>query len=422
MLYFIYTLLLTLAIPFALGRLYVLGKKNPLYRKRWKERLGFIPFKLDACLWFHCVSLGESIAATPLIKKLIEAYGPGKIFITNTTPTGSEYILKTFKTDVHHCYFPYDHPLIVKRLLRQINPHILILMETELWPCLIQQVCQRKIPIILTNARLSAKSQKKYAWFGQMTQTMLNQLTLIAAQTEADAKRFCELGISPEKVLVTGNVKYDAKIQPDTLARAEELRKISWPNRPVWIAGSTHEGEEAIILAAHKKILEVEPDTLLILVPRHVDRCTSVVDLIKSLNLNVALRSQNHPIHSGTQVYLGDTFGEMMLLYAASDIAFVGGSLIERGGHNLLEPAALKKACLSGPHTFNFVQVTELLSQAEALSIVHHKDDLAQTVLTLINDPDKRNRMGNRGFQVVEANKGALNKQFEVIQKYTHNI
>jgi 3-deoxy-D-manno-octulosonic-acid transferase len=417
MMYFLYTLLITLSIPLALGRLYVLGKKNPLYRKRWKERLGFIPFQLDHCIWFHCVSLGETIAATPLIKKLIETYGPGKILITNTTPTGSEYVLKTFKTDIYHCYFPYDHPLVIRLFIRKLNPSILILMETELWPCLTHALFQRNIPMVLTNARLSEKSQKKYAMFSQGTKSMLNQLSIIAAQTEADAKRFCELGVDPQKVKVTGNLKYDAKIHPETLQKAETLRKNSWPERPVWIAGSTHEGEEEIIIAAHKKVLEAHPDALLILVPRHVDRCASVAQLIQNNGLTVEQRSKETTIHSGVQVYLGDTFGEMMLLYAASDIAFVGGSLIERGGHNLLEPAALKKPCLSGPHTFNFVQVTELLAHAGALLLVHQKEDLAQTVLTLMNDPAKRERMGARGLQVVEANRGALNKQFELIQE-----
>jgi len=413
----IYTLLVTLALPFALLRLYLRGNKAPAYRLRWRERFGTPPFTMHGCIWLHVVSLGESIAATPLIHQLIAEYGTENILLTSITPTGSQYVTDKFPK-VHHCYLPYDHPVILGRFFKKITPRVLLLMETELWPALLQQCEKRNIPSLLLNARMSERSKSRYKYFARTSQKMMSQLTHVAAQTQKDADRLLEMGLSPTQYSVTGNIKYDLHIA-ESVYQQGQLLKEGFTGRPVWIAASTHEGEETQILKAHQKIVQTLPDALLIIVPRHPERFNTVYQLTQDMHFSCVRRSDEARCTPKTQVYLGDTMGELMLMFYAADIAFIGGSLIARGGHNLLEPAALAKPCLTGPHTFNFVEVNAFMLEAEAAELVHNETELAHTVIKLMQDPILQKNMGQAGLAVVNHNKGALERMVETVKQYT---
>ncbi len=410
----LYNIISWLILPFAFMRLYYRGRKAPAYRLRWKERLGYAPFELKKCIWIHAVSLGETIAATPLIKQLQQRYPNQPILVTNMTPTGSAQTQKTFSNTVHNCYLPYDVPSCLKRFLRRVNPAMLIIMETELWPNLMHYTSQRNIPIILANARLSARSAKGYGKFRKTTASLLNQFSHIAAQYQADGDRYLALGLNPEKLVITGSIKFDITPAADLESKAQTL-KNTWGNRPVWIAGSTHESEEEIMLAAHRTILKQYPTALLILVPRHPERFATVNTLCNKQGFNTATRSSGELCTPETTLFLGDTLGDLMLLYATADVAFVGGSFIMLGGHNVLEPAALGKPGLTGPNFFNFMDITQKLISAEAVWQVNSADELAQRVSQLFGDADLRQRMGQNGLNLVAQNRGALAKLCQVI-------
>jgi 3-deoxy-D-manno-octulosonic-acid transferase len=412
----LYNMISWLILPFAFIRLYLRGRKAPAYRLRWKERLGYAPFELSHCIWVHAVSLGETIAATALIKQLQQRYPTQPILVTNMTPTGSAQAQKMFGNTVHNCYLPYDVPSCLKRFLKRVNPAMLIIMETELWPNLMHYTAQRKIPIILANARLSARSAKGYGRFKKTTTRLLNHFTMIAAQHQDDGDRYLALGLAPEKLVVTGSIKFDITPAADREQKAQAL-KNSWGNRPVWIAGSTHETEEEKVLLAHRTVLQQYPNALLILVPRHPERFPTAKALCEQQGFTIITRSSGKPCTPETQVYLGDTMGELMVLYALSDVAFVGGSFITLGGHNLLEPAALAKPGLTGPNFFNFMDITKKLIAADAVFQVNSSDELAQRILQLFKDGDLRQRMGKNGLDLVMKNRGALAKLCGVIEK-----
>ena len=351
----LYTLLLHLALPLIALRLALRARKAPAYARRIKERFSFaLPPLKPGGIWVHAVSVGESIAAAPMIRALQARYPELPITVTCMTPTGSERIQALFGDSVQHCYLPYDLPWAAARFLDRVRPRLAVVMETELWPNHIHQCARRGIPVALANARLSERSARGYARFGKLTAPMLAELSLIAVQTQAEAQRFLDLGARPDCVEVTGSIKFDLKIDAELLQRAAELRR-QWQaeQRPVWIAASTHAGEDEIVLAAHRQLLETRPNALLILVPRHPERFNSVHELCLSDGLTTRRRATGEAVQAGDQVLLGDTMGELLFLYALADIAFVGGSLVANGGHNLLEPAALGKPVLSGPHLFN---------------------------------------------------------------------
>src|SRR3990167_5407584 len=337
-------------IPLVLTRLWWRGRRLPTYRKRWAERFGFFTVPpLHHPIWVHAVSFGEAAAAEGLICNLKQRYPHRDIVVTALTPTGSERIRKNFGDSVFHVYLPYDNPTSVKRFLRQINPTLLIIMETELWPNLLYYCAQRHLSVLLANARLSQKSMEGYQKICWLTRPMLKALTMVAAQSETDAKHFRALGLSEQKLMVTGSVKFDIDLPSDVIHQGRALR-YSWDgNRPVWIAASTHHQEEAKVLQIFAKVREIVPDLLLILVPRHPDRFRTVYDYCCKQGYTVIKRSEGHPCRSDTDILLGDTMGELVLLYAAADVAFVGGSLVPTGGHNVLEPAAIGLPIITGP-------------------------------------------------------------------------
>jgi 3-deoxy-D-manno-octulosonic-acid transferase len=348
------------------------------------------------------------------VRELLARYPDLPITITCMTPTGSERIQAMFggaeyAGRVQHCYLPYDLPWAAARFLDQVQPLLAVIMETELWPNHIHQCARRGIPVALANARLSERSARGYARFAKLTAPMLAELSLVAVQTAAEAERFRSLGARPECVEVTGSIKFDLRIDPELLDRAAALRG-QWQaeSRPVWIAASTHAGEDEIVLAAHRQLLKLNPDALLILVPRHPERFGSVFELCQRQGFSTQRRSSGAPLAAGDQVLLGDTMGELLFLYALADLAFVGGSLVANGGHNLLEPAALGKPVLSGPHLFNFLEIAAQLREAGALREVADADDLAQQIEQLWRAPVAAQAMREAGLAVLQRNQGAL--------------
>jgi len=415
----LYTLLLHLALPLIALRLALRARKAPAYARRINERFSLgLPAMKPGGIWVHAVSVGESIAAAPMIRALQARYPDLPITVTCMTPTGSERIQAMFGSSVQHCYLPYDLPWAAARFLDRVQPRLGVVMETELWPNHIHQCAKRGIPVALANARLSERSARGYARFGKLTAPMLAELSLIAVQTQPEAQRFLDLGARPDCVEVTGSIKFDLRIDAELLQRAVELRR-QWQaeQRPVWIAASTHAGEDEIVLAAHHRLLETQPDALLILVPRHPERFNSVNELCISRGLTTRRRATGEAVQAGDQVLLGDTMGELLFLYALADIAFVGGSLVANGGHNLLEPAALSKPVLSGPHLFNFLEIAAQLRDAGALSEVENAEQLADRVATLLNEPDEMQRMSHAGLSVLKANQGALDRLLEGLSR-----
>ncbi|MCU7280016.1 lipid IV(A) 3-deoxy-D-manno-octulosonic acid transferase [Pseudomonas peradeniyensis] len=409
----LYTLLFHLGLPLVALRLFLRGRKAPAYRARIAERFACkLPPMRQGGIWVHAVSVGESIAAAPMVRALLKQYPDLPITLTCMTPTGSERIRAMFEGEprVQHCYLPYDLPWAAGRFLDHVRPRLGIIMETELWPNHIHQCARRGIPVALANARLSERSARGYARFAGLTRPMLEEMSLIAVQTETEAERFRALGARDECVQVTGSIKFDLKIDDQLLPRAVALRE-QWAarQRPVWIAASTHDGEDALILEAHRELLTVHSDALLILVPRHPERFAAVHELCAG-QFSTVRRSTGDAVTAQTQVLLGDTMGELLFLYALADIAFVGGSLVATGGHNPLEPAALALPVLMGPHVFNFLEISAMLREAGALQQVDDAEGLAGAVRRLVELPQDARRMGEAGRAVMRANQGALQR------------
>lgn len=408
---FFYSLLISVvATPLLLLRLWWRGRKDPRLWHNWRERLGYVKQSTRPVIWVHAVSVGETIAAGPLVQSLLEQYPDQTILMTAMTLTGTERAQAMFGDKVDYAYVPYDYPLAVARFLRRVRPRALVIMETELWPNIIAKTHAAGIPIIVANARLSersARGYKKVSWFSSQ---LFRQLDWIAAQAGADAARFIEVGARESAVKVTGSVKFDVSVSPEIQAASHALRaQLGSGARPIWIAASTHEGEDEQLIAAHKQVLLQIPDALLILVPRHPERFRQVARLVKGQGLSLARRSrQESPGH--TQVYLGDTMGELLMLYGVADLAFIGGSLIRRGGHNPLEAAAWGMPVISGPHVFNFSDIFQRLEEGGGVVTVDSSDTLAQSLLRLLGDTEYRAKVGANAESVLLANQGALAK------------
>lgn len=413
----LYSILLYLALPLIAARLWWRGRKAPAYRQRIGERFALgLPALKPGGIWLHAVSVGESIAAAPVVRALQERYPQLPVTVTCMTPTGSERIRALFGDSVQHCYLPYDMPCRARAFLQKLQPVVAVVMETELWPNHIHQCVRMNIPVVLANARLSERSARGYARFPKLTAPMLAQLSGIAVQTQAEAERFLQLGARPEAVQVTGSIKFDLHIQPQLLQTAQQLRE-QWQleQRKVWIAGSTHEGEDLLMLEAHQQLLQAFPAALLILVPRHPERFDTAYRLCQAQGLEVTRRSRAEAVTAATRVLLGDTMGEMLLLYALADVALVGGSLVPHGGHNLLEPVALGKPVLSGPYVQNFLEIAGQLKDAGALREVSDACETATAVARLWTDQKAWQDMQQAGQQVLKANQGALERLLKVI-------
>ena len=389
---------------------------NPEYRGRLPQRLGFVePQAQPGCLWVHAVSVGEVQAAAALIAALRKEVAGTEIVITTVTPTGAQRARALFGNRVRHCYLPYDLPGAVRRFLDRIRPSVAIILETEIWPTLYDALGRRGIPLVMGSARVSAKSVDRYRRMASLFRETLSHGILIGAQSEADAERFRAIGAAPERVRVTGNVKFDLEMPQASVDAGREFRRQCGTARPVWIAGSTHEGEEDAALAAHEAVIARHPGALLLLVPRHPQRFEAVRALLRKRGVRFAQRSQGGIPAAGQPVFLLDTLGELQAFYAAADVAFVGGSLVPIGGHNLLEPAVLGLPILSGPHTHNAQDIAELLQQCGALRIVSGHAELAQRVAECFDDPERARAAGAAGRQVVALSRGAVQRLVEMV-------
>ncbi|ELU8567430.1 lipid IV(A) 3-deoxy-D-manno-octulosonic acid transferase [Vibrio alginolyticus] len=409
----VYTLLLALASPLLLFGLYKSKPNKPKFGSRWKEHFGITP-KLksnDKPIWIHAVSVGESIAATPLIKALKEQNPEQSILVTTTTSTGAEQVAKLGDL-VKHRYMPIDFGFAIKGFLKAVQPKQMLIIETELWPNTLHNVHKAGIPITVVNARLSEKSCQNYAKIQRLFNQLHPCLTQVLCQTDSDAERFERLGVEKKKLSVTGSIKFDIQISEQVKQQGQQLRAQLGNDRPIWIAASTHKGEDEQVLDAHRQVLKSHPNALLILVPRHPERFDDVFTLCQQQGFKTVRRTSTHAVETNTQVYLGDTMGEMLTLIGAADICFMGGSLIgdKVGGHNVLEPAALGVPIINGPSFFNFKEIVHEMKQNNLIKIVKNEDELARAIVALIKDVAAHERITSELAHFMLANSGSLQR------------
>jgi 3-deoxy-D-manno-octulosonic-acid transferase len=410
---FFYSLLLYSLIPLAVARLLWRSFRNRGYRRRWVERFGFVPRLDRPVIWVHAVSVGEVRAAGPLVRALQRDYPRHRILVTTMTPTGSATVTELFGDSVAHCYAPYDLPTAVWRFLNRTRPVLALVMETEIWPNLFRQCRSRGIPLVLANVRMSEKSARGYRRFARLTRATLAAVDRVGAQSVADAERMRALGAA--KVEVTGSIKFEMTLPSDLVVRAAELR-TGFGGRPVWIAGSTRDGEEAYVLDAFAGLRHRFPDLLLVLVPRHPERFETVARMCVQRGHKIERRSERRgSVAADREILLGDTMGELVLLYAAADVAYIGGSLVPLGGQNLLEAAAVGCPVVFGPHMYNFSEIRRLCLERGAGVEVADSTGLAQAVAGYLADPALRHRAGEIGRAMVAENRGALDRTLAML-------
>jgi 3-deoxy-D-manno-octulosonic-acid transferase len=403
----LYSLLISCAAPCAFAVVLWRGLRDRSYWQGLAERFGWGPAVSAPSVWLHAVSLGEVSAAAPLIDAIRTRYSQIRLLLTTATPAGRARAQALFG-DLDVRFLPYDTPGSVRRFLARARPRLAIIMETELWPNLFAECERRGVRVFLANARLSAKSVARYRRFGSLFSGLFTANVQVAAQSAEDAARFQSIGAAPWRIHIAGNVKFDLQLAAGIIDQGRSLRAAFGSGRPVWIAGSTHAGEEEQLLDAHARLLAEMPDALLLLVPRHKDRFAAVAELLARRGVRFARRSGGVAPDAGIQVLLVDSVGELALLYAAADVAFVGGSLVAVGGHNLLEPAALGLPVLTGPHYFNSREIALLLLKQGAALQVADAQELAAVLQRLLDDPEERRRIGAAGKQIVESNRGSV--------------
>jgi 3-deoxy-D-manno-octulosonic-acid transferase len=413
-----YSALWWLALPLVLARLWWRGLREPGYRSHWGERLGFYgaPVAGHHTIWIHAVSVGETRAAEPLVDALMAAYPHSRVVLTHMTPTGRATGAQLFARHgerLVQSYLPYDTVSMVRRFMKHFTPRICILMETEVWPNLIAVCAERGVPVALVNARLSERSLRRARGFGRLMKEAARAISLVAAQTEGDAMRVRALGVT--HIAVTGSIKFDVVVPDAALATGAALRaRIG--ERPVLLCASTRDGEEALILDAFKNMAQRPPGMLLLIVPRHPQRFDDVARLAQARGLVLARRSGTGPVAPQVEVMLGDSMGEMFAYYAASDCAFIGGSLLPLGGQNLIEACALGKPVLIGEHTFNFAQASDEAVAAGAAQRVHDAGHMLQLAARLLQDRAARAAMGERAAGFAERHRGATARTIELLK------
>ena len=411
----LYSAALYILAPITLYHLIWRGFRQRAYFQRWNERYASYPtIAVKTPLWLHAVSVGEVNAAAPLVSRLLHDHPGLRLVVTTITPTGSERVQALWGDAVVHVYLPYDLPGAVARFLDHFRPTVALIVETELWPNLLFGCRDRGIPSYILNARLSARSLRGYRVLGPLIRRALRSVHLVAAQSEQDGKRFVRLGARPERVVITGNLKFDT-LPVDNTDFVREFRAHRGGG-PAWIAASTHEDEEGAVLEAHRALLQAHPDALLLWAPRHPERFRAVAQRATEAGFTVALRSEQRWPQPGTRVFVVDTLGELARFYACAGIAFVGGSLQAIGGHNLLEPAATATAILSGPHLHNFADIAKRLREAEAMRVVDDAAALAAALQELFADEQARERMAANAQQLLQAGRGALERTMALIE------
>ena len=423
----LYTAIFYLLLPLYFLRLFWKGLYNREYLFRWPERLGLSknsPLKGKSLIWIHAVSVGEVNASMPLIRSLIEKYPYAEMLVTTTTPTGSKLLIERLGNKIKHQYLPIDIPMFLNFFLDKWKPKILILLETEIWPNLIFECNNRGILTTLVNARLSEKSKENYLKYSSLIRPAIESLDLILAQFESDKRGFLEI-VNKKEISLCGNLKSDQDI-PLELSKIAKTAREDWSldglKRPVLIAASTHDIEEEIVLEAYKDVIKKYPGTLLILVPRHLERFEKVKAILKNSGLQFVSRSKKTNVTSNTQVLLGDTIGELNFLYSLADVAFVGGSLIDHGGQNLLEPCAQSLPILSGPNLRNFLDISEQLKQNEGLKIVNNSKELSNSFIEYVANEQEVMRAGNNAFEVFMKNRGALKRVTDKLELLLQSV
>ena len=418
-----YVLLIYILLPLYALYWLIRGLINRSYLDRVGQRFGLSYPKLPAgTIWVHAVSVGEVQASVPLVHALKSRF-PGRIILlTTVTPTGAAHVVKVLGDTVRHCYIPFETPNAVNSFFNATQPALALVMETEIWPNLYHTCGKRGIPLVLVSARISPNSVDRYRWFLPMFREALSHGILIAAQGEADASRFLSLGASPERTWITGNIKFDFELPADLAARGAKLRERYIGDRPVWIAASTHDKEEEQVLDAHERILALMPNVVLVLVPRHPERFNTVASILRRRNFTFVSRTSGERCEADTTVFLGDTMGELTTLYAASDVAFVGGTLVPVGGHNLLEPGALGLPVVTGPHLFNTQDIADLFGDIGASVEVQDGATLASAVVPLLQDRSLAAELGRRGRRIVETNRGALQRLMVLLNPLVDSV
>jgi 3-deoxy-D-manno-octulosonic-acid transferase len=415
----LYTLIFYCALPLILLRLTWRSIKAPSYRKRWQERLGIycIPPLRDS-IWFHTVSVGEAEAAFPLIKLMQSRHPDAGFLITSTTPTGSARIQQILGDKVAHVYMPYDLPDVIERFIKHFQPGIAIMMEKEIWPNLISICKNKQIPVLIVNARLSQQSAKSYQRISKLSKPALNKISLIATQTEDDRQRFINIGAASQSVKVLGNTKFDVSIDEQTVFAGQNLKLSLFAGRYVLIVGSSHQGEEIVFLKLYPVLKAHIPELLLLIAPRHPERFQAVKKLCEEQQLKVLMRTDKPKSLTNCDVYLADSMGELKMLYAAADVAFVAGSLAPVGGHNVLEPAAAGTPILFGPQMFNFQEVADKMLAMGAAIQCQDETAILHALLQLYNQPELSNAMVKKAHDFIQLNQGATLKIADTLENY----
>lgn len=416
--FLIYNVVLWIVMPFYLFRLLKSNKDAPAIGERWKEYFGYTPAltRDESPLWVHAVSVGEVIAVAPLIKALHQSTTK-PILVTTTTTTGAEQVNKLLANEVEHRFMPLDSPWAIKRFLNTVKPEKLLIMETELWPNTLRLVHKANVPISVVNARLSQRSYSRYLKVSSLFTLISKYLTHVICQNESDAKRFSQLGVDDKKIHISGSIKFDIPIDSSRKKSGDELRNTLGRDRQVWVAASTHAGEEQQILDAHSKILVNHPNSLLLLVPRHPQRFSDVERLCRASGFETSRRSLNEQVSEKTTVYLCDTMGELLTLISAADLCFMGGSLVgdKVGGHNVLEPVSLDVATIIGPSYFNFKDIVESLDARQGILLCQESESLSNTVSLLFEQDKQRLELARNASLVLSEGRGAINKTLDIV-------
>lgn len=414
---FAYAVLTYLLLPVYACYWFFRGLGNRSYWDRFGQRFGKgYPELVGGCIWVHAVSVGEVQAAVPLVNALIERVPDRHLLITTVTPTGAARVKLLFGDSVAHSFIPFETPNAVTNFFNAIKPEIALIMETEIWPNLYHECGRREIPLVLVSARISPKSAKSYRKFLPLFRETLSHGIVIAAQSQTDADRFRSLGAAEERTWVTGNIKFDIELADGLFESGAALYRDNFEGRPVWVAASTHDREEQLILHAHSLVRERFPDAVLVLIPRHPERFPAVRTLLHKEGRRFISRTDGLPCTSDTEIYFVDSMGEVPLFYAAADVAFVGGTLVPIGGHNLLEPAALGRPVITGPHLFNTQDIANMFEKLGASIVVNNAGQLGTAVADLFDDPDTAQDIGQRGREIVHQNRGSLERLLKLLE------
>ncbi|MFZ2725205.1 MAG: lipid IV(A) 3-deoxy-D-manno-octulosonic acid transferase [Methylococcaceae bacterium] len=412
---YLYNALFFLAIPLILLRLLWRSRKAPAYAQRWQERLGFYQTEPQSCdLWIHAVSVGEAEAVFPLIKLLQQLKPDIKLLITTTTPTGSARVQSILTHNISHVYLPYDVPIIVKRFLKHFKPKIAVIVETEIWLNLFKQCHQNTIPLYLINARLSEKSTRGYQKIPSLIKPALATISTIFTQSRLDAERFIQIGTIPDKVIHLGNIKFDISISQDLLNQARLIKDTQFAQRFVWLLASTHDNEEAQLLSLYPCLKKEIPELLIIIAPRHPERFNTIIKLAEQHAYKLITKSSNQLCQSDTDIYLLDSIGELKLFYATADISFVGGSLVDIGGHNILEPAAIGTPIVFGQYMRNFKAIAEAILNQQAAVQCFDLKAIEQSVLNLYHNETSRKTLANNAKAFITQHQGVINKLADI--------